>query len=82
MPWRTSDEKKLVQFFVGLPVPFHVTKARKKRGLPSASAYYRELIVEGLSKDLGIDAAVVRSWMPPTWEESPGAVRPARAVSE
>lgn len=82
MPWRTSPDKKLEQFFVGLRVPFHVNQARKKRGLPSRSAYYRELIIEDLQRTLGMDPDEVRSWMPKTWDEAPGAVKVGRQDDE
>ena len=75
MAWRRGPDKVLVQFFVGSRIPFHVNRARERRGLPSLSAYYRELIVEGLARDLDLDPDEVRSWMPKSWHENPGAVK-------
>lgn len=75
MPWRHSPEKHLVQFFVGVRIPFHVRQARQKRGLESDSAYYRDLIADGLSRDLGIPREEVLSWMPKGWRQNPGAVK-------
>lgn len=68
---------------VGPGTPSLLHRAAQARGLPSASAYLREVLAEAFSRDLGLDLEEVRPKVAlGTRRTSPGAAKPYTTYDE